>query len=166
MTEVNLSAQERTHLQDLMVRTSAARILRRAYALWWNAEGESFHDLADQLKVSRPTVYNWLERFHERADGDLRTRLADAQRSGRAKTALGSSDPLIETVSASDPRAQGYRAPVWSAPVLMNSLANVHHRTVACQSVRLAIARLRIRWKRPRPTLALRSATWHQAKGG
>jgi len=32
--------------------------------------------------------------------------------------------------------------------------------------VRLAIQRLRIRWKRPRHTLALRPATWRQAKGG
>lgn len=166
MTKLILSAQERTLLQDLIVRTSEARILRRAYALLWSDEGESFDEIANQLKVSRQTVYNWIERFQERADGDMLTRLVDAQRSGRPKTALGIIDPLIETVIDSDPREQGYRATVWTAPLLMSYLANVHHLTVSCQSVRLAIARLRIRWKRPRHTLALRSATWHQAKGG
>ncbi len=166
MTELILSAQERTLLQDLIVRTSDARLLRRAYALLWSDEGESFPEIAAQLKVSRQTVYNWVERFHERADDDMLTRLADAQRSGRPKTALGIIDPLIETVIDRDPREQGYRATVWTAPLLMNYLANVHHLSVSCQSVRLALARLRIRWKRPRHTLALRSATWRQAKGG
>jgi transposase len=166
MTELTLSARERTELHDLIVRTSDARILRRAYALLWSDEGASFPKIAEQLKVSRQTVYNWIERFHERADGDMLTRLADAQRSGRPKTALGIIDPLIETVMESDPREQGYRATVWTAPLLMNYLENVHHLTVSCQSVRLAIARLRFRWKRPRHTLALRSATWRQAKGG
>lgn len=166
MTELILGAQERTHLQDLIVRTSDARILRRAYALLWSEEGQSVHEIAAQLKVSRQTVYNWVKRFHERADGELLTGLADAQRSGRPKTALGIIDPLIEAVIDSDPREQGYRATVWTAPLLMSYLANVHHLSVSCQSVRLAIARLRFRWKRPRHTLALRSATWRQAKGG
>jgi transposase len=166
MAEIILSARERAQLQDLMVRTSDARILRRAYALLWSDEGKSVHEIADQLKVSRQTVYNWVKRFYERADGELMTRLADAHRSGRPKTALGIIDPLIETVIDSDPREQGYRATVWTAPLLRNYLANVHHLTVSCQSVRLAIARLRFRWKRPRHTLALRSATWRQAKGG
>jgi transposase len=166
MTEIILSARERAQLQDLMVRTSDARILRRAYALLWSDEGKSVHEIAAQLKISRQTVYNWLERFHERADDDLITRLSDAQRSGRPKTALGIIDPLIEAIIDRDPREQGYRATVWTAPLLMSYLANVHHLTVSCQSVRLAIARLRFRWKRPRHTLALRSATWRQAKGG
>jgi transposase len=83
MTELILNAQERTHLQDLIVRTSDVRILRRAYALLWSDEGKSVHEIAAQLKVSRQTVYNWLERFHERADDDLMTRLSDAQRKNR-----------------------------------------------------------------------------------
>jgi len=166
MTELILSDKERSLLQDLIGGTSDARILRRAYALLWSADGENFHEIAGQLKVSRQTVYNWVERFHERAAGDMMSRLADAQRSGRPKTALGIIDPLIEMVIETDPREQGYRATVWTAPLLMNYLANVHHLTVSCQSIRLAIARLRIRWKRPRHTLALRSATWRQAKGG
>lgn len=165
MTELILSAGERAQLQDLIVRTSEARVLRRTPALLWSDEGKSVHEIAAQLKVSRQTVYNWVKRFHERAEGELMTRLADAQRSGRPKTALGIIDPLIKAVIDRDPREQGYRATVWTAPLIRSYLANVHHLTVSCQSVRLAIARLRFRWKRPRHTLALRSATWRQAKG-
>jgi len=75
-------------------------------------------------------------------------------------------DPLIDALIETDPRELGYRATVWTAPLLMTYLADEHTLSVSCQSVRLAIERLRIRWKRPRHQLALRPDTWQQAKGG
>lgn len=166
MTNVTLSSKERVLLQNLIVHVSDARILRRAYALLWCDAGETFPEIAAQLSVSRQTVYNWVDRFLAREDSDLLTRLADGQRSGRPKTALGVIDPLIEAIMETDPRDLGYRATVWTAPLLVHYLAHVHHMVVSCQSVRLALTRLQIRWKRPRHTLALRPATWRQAKGG
>lgn len=166
MTNLNLSNTERSLLPDLIAHASDARIARRAYALLWCDEGETLPAIADQLGVSRQTVYNWIERFLARDGSDLFTRLADGQRSGRPKTALGVIDPLIEAVLGTDPRTLGYRATVWTAPLLVHYLAHVHHVVVSRQSVQLALARLRIRWKRPRHTLALRPANWRQAKGG
>jgi len=55
---------------------------------------------------------------------------------------------------------------VWTAALLVCYLNDNHRIAVSCQSVRLALARLRVRWKRPRYTLALRPDTWRQAKGG
>jgi transposase len=129
-------------------------------------DGAPFPEIADQLGVSRQTVYNWVERFLAREGSDLFTRLADAERSGRPKTALGIIDPLIEAIMDTDPRTLGYRATVWTAPLLVHYLAHEHHLEISRQSVRLAMERLEIRWKRPRHTLALRPATWRQAKGG
>ena len=166
MTDLTLSNRERSFLQNLIARASDARILRRAYALLWCDEGETFPEIADQLGISRQTVYNWVDRFLAREGSDLLTRLADGQRSGRPKTAFGVIDPLIEAIMRTDPRNLGYRATVWTAPLLVHYLAHVHHVVVSSQSVRLALARLQIRWKRPRHTLALRPATWRQAKGG
>ena len=65
-----------------------------------------------------------------------------------------------------DPRDWGYPATVWTAPLLRQFLRDVHGLVVSDQSVRLAIARLEIRWKRPRHRLAQRLETWRQAKGG
>jgi transposase len=166
MTDLTLSRKERLLLQDFTAHLSDARLLRRAYALLWCDDGETFPEIADQLGVSRQTVYHWVDRFLAREGSDLLTRLADAERSGRPKTALGVIDPLIEAVMDIDPRDLGYRATVWTAPLLVHYLAHVHHLVVSSQSVRLALTRVRIRWKRPRHTLALRPATWHQAKGG
>jgi len=90
----------------------------------------------------------------------------DAARSGRPATAKGIIDPLIEAALELDPRQLGYHATVWTAPLLVFHLRQKHHQRVSYTSVRLAIVRLRIRWKRPRHTLALRPQTWRQAKGG
>lgn len=166
MTNLTLSNTERSLLQNLITHASDARIVRRAYALLWCDEGEPLPAIADQLGVSRQTVYNWIERFLTRDGSDLFARLADGPRSGRPKTALGVIDPLLEAILDTDPRELGYRATVWTAPLLVHCLAHVHHVVVSSQSVRLAIARLRMSWKRPRHTLALRPATWRQAKGG
>ena len=166
MSGLILSAKERAVIEELIAHTSDARSLRRAYALLWRDEGQTFPEIARQLNVSRQTVYNWVTRFLERADCEVSTRLADAQRSGRPRTALGIIDPLIDAVIETDPRQRGYRATVWTAPLLRNYLAKNHRLTVSCQSVRLALARLRLRWKRPRHTLALRPETWGQSKGG
>ena len=166
MTEIALGYKERVQLEELVSHTRDARLIRRAYALLWLDEGETTHEIAVQLGMSQRTVYNWVDRFVEREGFALEVRLADATRSGRPCTAQGIIDPLIEAIIDTDPRERGYRATVWTAPLLVHYLADDHHLTVSCQSVRLAIARLRIRWKRPRHTLALRPATWRQAKGG
>ena len=92
--------------------------------------------------------------------------MLDAPRSGRPPTALGIIDPLIEAVIEADPRDYGYRATVWTAPLLQRYLAEAHGIETSRKSVSRAIARLGIRWKRPRHRLGLRPDTWCQAKGG
>jgi transposase len=166
MTELMLSGKERAALLDLIAHTIDARILRRAYAILWFDEGESVSEVAEQLQVSQRSVYNWLEHFLERTDSPLENRLSDAERSGRPVTVQGIIDPLIDAIIDTDPRALGYRSTVWTVPLLVRYLAEHHQLSASPPSVRLALARLDIHWKRPRHHLALRSETWRQAKGG
>lgn len=161
-----LTARERRMLEELAVQTTEAKLLRRAQALLWCDEGEKAEAIGERLGVSRRTIYYWDTRFHERRGLDIRTRLADGARSGRPRTALAIVDPLIEGVLAQDPRKHGYRATVWTAPLLQHYLEREHAIRVSRPSVSLALERLRIRWKRPRHQLALRAPTWRQAKGG
>jgi transposase len=166
MAELTLTGRERATLLELIDTTTDVRLLRRAYAILWLDDGELVTAVAEQLNVSRPSVYNWCERFTQRQGLPLVERLRDADRAGRPATVQGSIDPLLDRVIETDPRHWGYRATVWAVPVLMQYLADQHQLLVAAQSVRLALARLKIHWKRPRHRLALRSATWQQAKGG
>jgi transposase len=87
-------------------------------------------------------------------------------RPGRPRLAGGLVDPLIASVIDGEPRPLGYRATVWTAPLLCRYLWDYHEIEVSERTVGRAIDRLRIRWKRPRHQLALRPATWRQSKGG
>ena len=166
MTVLMLTGQVRTALLDVIAHTTDARVLRRAYAIIWLDNGESVPEVAEQLHVSRQSVYNWLERFSTRRDLPFVLRLCDAERSGRPVTVQGIIDPFLDAIIDTDPRALGYRSTVWTVPLLVDYLAEYHQVSASPQSVRLALARLTIDWKRPRHRLALRAETWQQAKGG
>ena len=63
MTELMLTDKVRATLLSLIAYTTDVRVLRRAYALVWLDDGASVPEVAEQLNVSRQSVYNWLERF-------------------------------------------------------------------------------------------------------
>lgn len=166
MTQLKLSRKERTGIEWLIGHAKDARTVCRAQAVLWASTGESADRIARRLLVTRQSVYNWLSRFHERAALPLAERVSDAARAGRPCTAAGVIDPLIAEVIEQDPRDLDYQATVWTAPLLQAYLSEYQQISVSRKSVAYAIARLGVRWKRPRHTLSLRSRTWRQAKGG
>src|SRR6266446_4692972 len=118
MALLALSDRQRGELEDIVSHTPWAKERCRAQALLWIADGANVGEVAELLQVSRQTVYNWLSRFQERAELDLRARLLDAPRLGRPRAASGTLDELIAAVIDSDPRRLGYHATVWTAPLL------------------------------------------------
>lgn len=166
MTLLPLSSQEHSTLEHLVARTKHATPLRRAQALLWLDAGESVQAVAQRLRVTRPTVYTWVNRFQGHRERDLMGRLSEGARSGRPRTARGIVAPLIDAVIDRDPRDFGYRDTVWTAGLLRQYLHEVPHLAVSRKRVSFAIARLRLRWKRPRHDLSRRAAGWRQAKGG
>ena len=166
MALFRLQPHERRALLRVAGSVLTAKELTRAQALLWLDQGETVEAVAWRLRVSRQTVYNWFTRFRQRSDLHLQARLQDAPRDGRPPTALGVIDPLLEEVIDTDPRAHGYRHTVWTAALLQHYLRKAHGIVVCRRSIGLAIARLGIRWKRPRHVLGQRLPTWRQAKGG
>jgi transposase len=166
MTLVTLSPEEWEALETLAAHTTDAHLLRRAQALLWLDEGETVPEVAERLRVTHQAVYKWVAHFRTYSTPDMAARLAPGKRSGRPRTVHGVIDPLILAVIDGDPRELGYRSTVWTAPLLCHYLREVHHLAVSRPSVSFAIARLDLRWKRPRHDLARRPATWRQAKGG
>jgi transposase-like protein len=107
MTHLQLSRKERAELKWLISQTHEARLLQRAQAVMWFVAGESVEAIAPRLLVSRQSIYNWVERFQERDSLPVASRLADAARGGRPRTAHGIIDPLIDAVIERDPRELG-----------------------------------------------------------
>jgi len=166
MAQFKLNRRARQALEALVVHTDQAIVLRRAQALLWVAEGVSIPQVATQLRVTRQAVYKWLARIQQAPVSEFAVRLQASPRSGRPATVAGIIDPLIDEVIDHDPRLFDFNSTVWTAPLLAQYLAAEHGLEVSVSSVRLALCRLEINWKRPRHTLSLRSPTWRQAKGG
>ena len=165
MTPLKLEPRRRSELEYLATHTPSAKERCRARALLWLDEGQEVETIAESLQVSRQTVYNWARRLQERPGLDLRERLADAPRQGRPRTEDGGVDPLIARVIGTDPGDLGYHSAVWTAPLLKRYLHDHHAIEVSRKTVSRAIARLEIRWKRPRHQLALRPSTGASQKG-
>jgi transposase len=166
MAIIQLPPDETRALQELLRHKPSAVAIRRIQALLWLQQGRSAPEVAQLLGVRRQTVYNWVRCFQQRQGLDLHQRLQDAPRSGRPPTAQGVIDPLLEEAIDQPPRRYGYRATTWTAPLLVVYLEEVHGVATSQRSVSRVLARLGIRWKRPRHQLANRSPTWRQAKGG
>jgi transposase len=166
MALLTLTPQQRLELEYLASHNPVATERCRAQALLWLDEGETPEQVAASLRVSRRTVYYWASRIRDHPGGDLRESLADAFRPGRPRAGDGGVDAWIAQVIDSDPRKLGYHSTVWTAPLLVCYLQDHHDVEVSRKTVSRAIARLGIRWKRPRHQLARRPDTWRQSKGG
>jgi transposase len=159
MTSFSLHSKQRAALERLLTHSRDSRQIIRAYALLWLDEGVTAEEIAEALGTSRQSIYNWATRFEQRQGLALELRLADGARSGRPPTAKGIIEPLIEAAIDLDPRSLGYHATVWTAPLLAFHLRQKYELRVSAHSVRRAIARLGLRWKRPRHRMALRPKT-------
>lgn len=166
MALIELNSKDFISLQKLLTTSADPRQLQRTQALLWLDEGDSIEEVAARLRVSRQTIYNWVSRFLAHADLPVGLRVADSARCGRPATALGVIDPLIESIIDTDPRSLDYRSTIWTASLLQQYLTDHHQIEVSIKSISRSLARLAIRWKRPRHSLARRGWFWRQAKGG
>jgi transposase-like protein len=78
-----LSYKDRSALERLLKSPVSGRVMRRAQALLLLDECETVQEVSSWLRVSRQTVYNWVARFHQRAESSVPERLEDAVRAGR-----------------------------------------------------------------------------------
>jgi transposase len=166
MVQIHVSEEELAEVRALVQGATDGGVLRRALAISWLASGVALSEVARRLYVTRPTVYNWVDRFLGRSELEIAARLADGERSGRPATASGRIEPLIEEIFDTDPRDLGYRQTVWTADLLALYLRDVCNIETSATTVRRAIRELGLIWKRPRYDLSLQPKTWRQAKGG
>lgn len=166
MIVFSLSKTERTRLNNLLQTTDCAKTFRRVQAILWLEEGWRIPEIALQLQVTRQTVSNWRSRFVIERSLPVNQWFQDKPRSGRPRKGGGQLDDWINEVIDEDPRDFGYHSTTWTASLLVLYLEEFHHMDVVEETVRRALARLDIHWKRPRHDLAAKAPHWRQAKGG
>lgn len=123
----SLTSQERQLLEEFVARTVLSNEARRAQALLWLDAGESSQAIAERLRASRQTVYNWATRFRQRRnENDICLRLADGKRSGRPSTIAVRIDPLLSKTLDRSPRQFGYNTNRWTINLLIRHFAEAH----------------------------------------
>lgn len=77
---INLSYKERSQLEQLLKSRASGRIVRRVQALLLLEEGEPVGEIAELLRVSRQTIYNWATQFARRRALPVAERVSDGVR--------------------------------------------------------------------------------------
>jgi transposase len=166
MILIRLGGRAHESLERIARSDANARTVRRAQALLWLHTGESVGSVARRLGLSRRTIYKVVERYQARTAEPVAQRVADRPHPGRPATKRERVARVVNTLLKQKPSRYGYRAAVWSTPMLRRQAERRLHMPVSRRTVRRALRHLRHRYKRPRYVLARRSPTWRQAKGG
>lgn len=161
-----ISDRQRAQLRSVVRSAPIGDAVRRAQALLWLDERRPIRQIAAELGVARQTIYNWYQAFQQRSTQPLRDRLQDQPRSGRPRTQRAAILGWLPTVLAKTPADYGFRERHWTAGRLRCVVERLSQQAIGIATVRRALHDMRLRYKRPRYTLARRDPQWRQAKGG
>ncbi len=163
--ELTLTAKERLKLEAVVSHPEDAKQLKRAQGLLAVADGERPTRIAQRLRVTRASIYEWVKRWRQNL-GRPCQRLLDRDRSGRPATVRQALARHVPKLLPQPPAKFGYRYAEWTVELLRAHLSEVHQVAASDGSLRRQRHALGYRWKRPRFVLRRRSPTWRQAKGG
>ena len=166
MTLIRLASRSHAILRQIAHSGSKAREVRRAQALLWLDAHESVRQVAARLRLSRQAIYDIVQRYQMRQALPVTERIRDEVHPGRPATVREQIVRVIQPLLQASPARYRYRSPVWTVPMLRRQVQRRLKRKISTRTVRRALHQIRYRFKRPRYVLALRSATWRQAKGG
>ena len=98
---MNLSTEERCELQAVISVSYDRSVSARAQMVLWRAEGRSVAEIAGMAGTSKPTVYNWIDRYEQEGLAGL-----DARKSpGRPRTVSGRERARILALTTMPPPA-------------------------------------------------------------
>jgi transposase len=137
-----LSNQEHQRLEELVAHHTDAPILRRTQALLWLNAGEEVSKVASRLRVSRYTVYNWVQGYQDSSASDIKVRLTATPRPEQSQAIREVITPLLLAMLDRDPRELGYDATAWTAMLLSQHLWKEHGMTVSRQRIHHLLRRL------------------------
>ncbi len=138
---------ERAELRR-MTRQEVGRVAQRAQMVLLSAQRRSVPEIAALFEVSRATVRFWLRQFDVAGPPGLR----DEPRSGRPRKVTPRAEEALaawlkQVPQRADP---AYLATFWTVAMLLLSLGAQLHIALSPTTLRAALHRLGLRWRRPR----------------
>jgi transposase len=157
---LTLTEPQETELHAAATAEKGVRRWKRYQAVLLLAEGQAPAVVAQTLRCSLASVYNWAAAWRQAGAAGLRE---GDHGGGRPKLGPGG-EALLVAVLAADPQRRGYRATGWTVPLLRTELAAAGY-AVAPRTVRRALHRLGYRWKRPRYVLGRPDPAYGEKRG-
>ena len=138
---------ERAELRR-MTRQEVGRVAQRAQMVLLSAQRRGVPEIAALFEVSRATVRYWLRQFDATGPGGLR----DEPRSGRPRKVTPRVEETLATWLGQDPQQvdPAYLATFWTAAMLLLGLGARLQLALSPTTLRAALHRLGLRWRRPR----------------
>jgi transposase len=150
MSQLTLTGWQRRRLRRELKDTTDIRLYRRTLAVLEFDHGHPVADIATMLGVSRQSVYNWLQLYHQAADPSA---LADHPHSGRQPLLDEEDDHFLEALLARSPQELHYPHSNWTVPTLQQAMQLGTGCPLSDDTIRRALHRLHYVWKRPRYVL-------------
>jgi transposase len=151
MKPLHLSSGQRRQLEKQLKTSRDVRLYRRTLAVLEFERGRSVNEIARTLRVSRPSIYRWLERYRESSDPES---LGDEERAGRPPAWTEECSEWLQSLLNRSPAELGYFAVNWTVPLLRDPLEMCLGRRFSDHTIRRALRQLDYIWKRPRYVLA------------
>ena len=150
MAIFSLSAGQRRQLERQLKTAGDVRVYRRTLALLEYDRGRSVTEIARSLRVSRPSIYRWIEQYDEAGDPKS---LLDDERPGRPAAWTEDCSKWLQRFLDRSPAELGYFAVNWTVSLLRDPLQMCLGKKFSDHTIRRALRQLDYVWKRPRYVL-------------
>src|SRR5262245_20430754 len=150
MSIVHLTPWQRRKLRDQLRRAHDAGYYRRLLAVLELDRGKSVAEVADLLRVTRQSVYNWADSF---AADPGPAALRDRYGVGRPSVWTAALQALLLAALQRRPEELGYAGVNWTVPLLQEPLDYWGGRRLSEDTIRRELDRLGYVWKRFRYVL-------------
>jgi transposase len=147
LPKLRLSVKERLHKNCRRCRDAGLKT--RYLLIQLLDKGRSPQHIAKALQVHRTTVYRVAERFREQGELGLLDRRANNGANKLTNKFLDALDRLVR----GKPQDHGHLRPTWTRELLLLSLVKLGFAAVHIATLSRALARIKARRGRPRPTV-------------
>jgi len=151
MNDLVLSTARRRRLERQLRQTRDVRVFQRTLAVLEWSRGRSVVDIAQILRVSRQSVYRWIDAYGESSDPNA---LLDDDRPGHPRRWSGECSEWLEALLTHSPAELGYPAANWTVPLIQTVVRLCIGEQFCSRTVRRELQRGGYVWKRPRYVLA------------